>query len=249
MAAADPQKHQLSEAEHQRIFDERIKPEIFAGAKTLERPTAVIFGGQPGAGKSTGVDAAKNELQSKGGAVEIIGDDMRGFHPSYGSLMAQDDKTAAFYTDRDSGKWVEKAIAEAKRLKVNVVIEGTMRDGNTVAKTMNGLRTAGYEIDARVVAVNYQFSEQGILQRYEAQKADRGAGRMTAPEAHRAAYDGMLATIDRIEGEKLADRLSVYRRGNEVIYTNEVKGGEWVHEPKARAVVQSERDRSMTLQE
>jgi len=50
--------------------------------------------------------------------------------------MKRDDKTAAFYTDRDTGQWVEKAIDEAVRQRVSIVIEGTMRDGNKVADTM-----------------------------------------------------------------------------------------------------------------
>ncbi len=114
--------------------------------------------------------------------------------------MEADDKTAAFYTDRETGRWVEKAIAEAKAQRVNIVIEGTMRDGNKVAETMESLREAGYPIDARALAVTSRLSEQGIMQRYENQKADRGAGRMTMREAHQAAYDGMLQTLDRIEG-------------------------------------------------
>jgi hypothetical protein len=45
---------------------------------------------------------------------------------------------------------VEKAIAEAKERRVNVVIEGTMRNADKVATTMLNLREAGYLIDARV---------------------------------------------------------------------------------------------------
>lgn len=122
--------------------------------------------------------------------------------------MKADDKTAAFYTDRDTGRWVEKAIAEAKALLVNIVIEGTMRDGNKVAETMQSLRETGYQIDARVLAVTWRLSEQGIPQRYENQKADHGVGRMTTPEAHKAGYEGMLKTLDRMEDQKLADQVT-----------------------------------------
>jgi hypothetical protein len=190
-----------------------------------------------------------NELHSRGGAIQIIGDDLRSFHPKYAHLMERDDKTAAFYTDRDTGRWVEKAIAEAKARRVNIVIQGTMRDGSKVAATMQSLREAGYRIDARALAVAWRLSEQGILQRYENQRADRGAGRMTTSEAHTAAYEGMLQTLDRIEAGKLADRVTIYRRGAEAIYSNELQGGRWVREPKARAVVETERARPMTLQE
>ncbi|MBR4877702.1 MAG: zeta toxin family protein, partial [Rhodocyclaceae bacterium] len=189
------------------------------------------------------------ELAARGGAVQIIGDDLRDYHPAYMRLMRADDKTAAFYTDRDTGRWVEKAIAEAKVRRANIVIEGTMRDGDKVAATMNSLREAGYQIEARALAVPWRLSEQGIMQRYENQKADRGTGRMTTEQAHRAAYEGMLQTLERIEREKLADRVTIYRRGAEAIYSNEVQDGQWVRNPQARAVVEAERARPMTLQE
>jgi hypothetical protein len=247
--ALDPERYRLSEAEHQAIFERDLKPVLFAGVKSSSWPVAIIFGGQPGAGKSAAVDSAMRELRQSGGAVQIIGDDFRGYHPQYAQLMKQDDKTAAFYTDRDIGRWVEKAIDEAKAQRVHIVIEGTMRDGGKVAATMGSLRGSGYRIDARALAVAWRFSEQGILQRYEHQKADRGAGRMTMPEAHRAAYDGMLQTLDRIEAGKWADRVTIYRRGAEVIYSNELQGGQWAHAPQARAVVEAERARPMTQQE
>ena len=87
----NPDQYRLTEEQHQAIFEQDIKPVLFAGARPVERPVAVIFGGQPGAGKSAAVEAAKEELGPRGGAVEIIGDDLRGFHPHYARLMADDD--------------------------------------------------------------------------------------------------------------------------------------------------------------
>ena len=247
--ALDADRYRLTEAEHQAIFDKRIKPQLFADAKPSDKPVAVIFGGQPGAGKSASVDDALRELKHRGGAAQIIGDDLRGYHPQYGRLMERDDKTAAFYTDRDTGRWVEKAIEHAKQQRLNVVIEGTMRDGNKVAETMQSLRGAGYEVDARALAVNDKLSWQGVMQRYENQKADRGSGRMTAPHSHRDAYEGVPATVERIEREKLADRMTVYRRGGEAIYTNALRDGQWQYPEGARQAVENERSRPMTLQE
>jgi len=247
--ALNPEQYRLSEADHEAIFQTYIKPQVFALATSVDHPVAVIFGGQPGAGKSRAVDDALDELNAKGGAVQIIGDDLRGYHPAYDALLSKDDKTAAFYTDRDTGKWVEKCIAHAKEQRVHVVIEGTMRNSDTVAATMADFRGAGYEIDARALAVNFRLSEQGILQRYENQKADRGTGRMTTAKAHQDAYDGMPHTIERIEREKLADRITVYRRGGEVLYSNEVQNGQWKNPPQAKGALDAERDRRMTLQE
>jgi predicted ABC-type ATPase len=247
--ATDAEKYKLTEAEHQAIFDRRIKPDLFAGAKPSEQPVAIIFGGQPGAGKSAAVDDAVRSLAGRGGAVQVIGDDLRSFHPRYAELMGADDKTAAFYTDKDSGRWVEKSIAHARESRVNLIIEGTMRDGNKVAETMQSLRQAGYVIDARGLAVNEHVSWQGVMERYESQKADRGSGRMTTPKAHADAYNGMPETLERIERDKLADRVSLYRRGGQEIYSNELRDGQWVQEPAAKQTLQAERERPLTLQE
>lgn len=246
---SDAGKYRLNEREHQTVFERDIAPDLFAGAKSVERPVAVIFGGQPGAGKSPALDAAVQELEGRGGAVQIIGDDLRAYHPRFAELMGTDDRTAAFYTDRDSGQWVEKAIAEAKARRVNVVIEGTMRDSAVVAKTMTDLRAAGYEIDARVLAVNPRLSEQGILQRYESQKATRGSGRMTTAEAHANAYEGLPKTVEQIEAGKLADRLAIYARGGVELYRNTLKNGHWDAAPGARQVLEREQQRPMSLEE
>src|SRR3546814_19101992 len=89
---------------------------------------------------------------------------------------------------------VEMAIADAVQRRVNVLVEGTMRNPDVVAKTLRDFRGAGFETDARALAVSPELSSLGILQRYAAQKESRGVGRMTPSEAHQAAVTGMLAT-------------------------------------------------------
>lgn len=88
-----------------------------------------------------------------------------------------------------------------------------MRDPEVFSRTSKAFREAGYQVEARVLAVHERMSWQGVLQRYEAQKAARGSGRMTAPHSHRDAYEGAPKTVERIEVERLADRIVVVRRG------------------------------------
>lgn len=248
--SADPDHYKLSDEDHERIFRERIVPTLFSGAKPAQgRPVAVVWGGQPGSGKSPALEASARELDARGGAVQVIGDDLRAWHPKYAELLARDDKTAAFYTDRDSGRWVEKAIEHAKANRYHLVIEGTMRSPDTVARTLTGLRDAGYETHARALAVAERVSWQGVVERYEAQRADRGSGRMTAPHSHTAAYEGVPATLERIERDRLADRVVVQRRGADVIYDNRLAGDSWAHPPQARAVLEAERARTPTVEE
>lgn len=245
----DADQYRLPADEHARIFRTFIVPHVFESARPVDQPVAILFGGQPGAGKSRTIDHVLDEFADRGGAVQIIGDDLRTFHPAYAALLDKDDKTAAFYTDRDSGKWIEMCIAHARQLRVNVVIEGTMRNSDVVASTAADFRAAGYRVDARALAVNFKLSEQGILLRYERQKQTRGSGRMTTEAAHRAAYDGMEATLDRLEREKLVDQVTLYQRGAEILYVNTLDHGEWRHPAGAVQALTAERARPMTLQE
>lgn len=192
---------------------------------------------------------AAREFADKGGIVKIIGDDLRAYLPHYKSLQRADDRTAAFYTDRDSGRLVEMAIADAAQRRVNVLVEGTMRSPDVVAKTFHDFREAGFQTDARALAVSPELSSLGILQRYAAQKESRGVGRMTTSDAHRAALTGMLVTLDRIQDERLADRLTLYRRGGEVIAHFDWTGPSNRNEPRARELVERERLRPLTPQE
>uniref|UniRef100_UPI003BEEF962 zeta toxin family protein n=1 Tax=Burkholderia arboris TaxID=488730 RepID=UPI003BEEF962 len=140
-------------------------------------------------------------------------------------------------------------IAHARQLRVNIVIEGTMRNSDAVASTAADFRAADYRVDARALAVNFKLSEQGILLRYERQKQTRGSGRMTTEAAHRAAYDGMVAALDRLEREKLVDQVTLYQRGAEILYVNTLDHGEWRYPAGAAQALTAERARPMTLQE
>lgn len=247
--ADDPERHSLSSSKLQKIYEREIAPVLFESAKPVAQPTAIVLGGQPGSGKTPMQVQADREFAGSGGIVKIIGDDLRAFLPHYKSLQRADDKTAAFYTDRDSGRLVEKAIAEAAQRRVNVLVEGTMRNPETVAATLRQFREAGFRTDARALAVSPEMSSLGILQRYAAQKESRGIGRMTTTEAHQNALRGMLDTLDRIQDQRLADHLTIYRRGGEAIHRFDLSGPARGDEPRARELVERERNRPLTPQE
>lgn len=242
-------KYHLSEEENEEIFQE-IKSDIFCECQTVEFPVAIIFGGQPGAGKTKAIELSQFELKVRGGAALIAGDEFRSYHTQHDLLMKLDDNTASvLFTQYDAGRWVEKAITHAKNIRCNIIIEGTMRLPETVVRTTQELRETGYIIEARVLAVNKKLSWQGVLQRYENQRLDRSFARMTPPKIHEAAYSGVLESVDKIEKEKLADKVVIYKRGGEIIYENELHRGEWKYEPKARATVENERNRQWTENE
>jgi len=246
----DPDRYCLTPDQHENIFREEIIPDLTIGLKAVENPKAIMLGGQPGAGKSALQSMAELKLANEGGVLAIIGDDLRDYHPLYRELFKKDDKTAAFYTDRDSGQWVGKFIKYAKEKHYNLIIEGTMRRFDVVRDTMAFLRKAGYYIDTRVIAVTRLISLLGIYKRYEQMVEDNGYGRFTIPEAHDAGYYGMPKTIEQVEQLKLADRVAVYTRGsNTPIYENLLENGKWSVYPSVQVVIENERSRVWSEEE
>ena len=240
----NPDKHRLPAAQLREIFERRIRPVVFrgvVGAPPGTNPKAIIFGGQPGAGKSAAMASAVRELGGDRSAVEIVGDDLRPYHPAYRTLMAVDDKTAAFYTDRDSAQWIEMSIDLARTLRVPVAVEGTMRNAEKVAQTLQLFRQAQYLTEARALAVPFEQSWLGVMLRYEKQRNTSGYGRMTTPEAHQVAYDAIPATLDRIERDRSADIISVYGRDDQLLYRNDTSTGSRSAPTSAREVLEGRR--------
>ena len=192
---------------------------------------AIISGGQPGSGKSRMLDLVAHEFKGSPAPAIISGDDFRGYHPLYETYIEQDDQTAAVRINPDVGRWIEKALNYAKSIRCHIILESTMRDPKVVESTLSSLRTANYIIEAHILAVNERLSWQGILQRYENQRFDRGAGRMTPQEYHQDGYRGMMDTLQKIEQEKLVDKIIVYRRGAIILYENNLQNGQWQYEP------------------
>jgi hypothetical protein len=246
---ADRPEYKLSEAENQRIFEQDVIPYLLATAygkvETRAEPVMVMVGGQPGAGKSRSMDSVKDDLEHDGGVVEISVDDLRKFHPLNDALMRRDNRSAANFTHADARLWAEKAERFARERRFNLVLEGTMKTPEHTASRLSDYRRDGYFVEVRLIATPERSSWQGVLERYEKQRADNGAGRMTPKDIHDAAIAGVLGTVERIERDGLANRVWVDRRGAEQLYCATLdEDGTWKHaqvETSARRAIEQER--------
>lgn len=152
----DRERYLLSDTESRRIFAERIVPTEFAGIAGVHRPVVHFFGGQPGAGKSVAQGAVTTAIIAAdgiGAVASIIGDDFRPHHPAYNRLLAEDDEAAAFYTDLDSGRWFEQAIAWAIERRPHVILEGTFRRPEVTIESAKNFADSGFEAHVHVLAV------------------------------------------------------------------------------------------------
>jgi pantothenate kinase-related protein Tda10 len=69
----DRDKHKLTPEQSRHLFQEEILPALLEdtpGLQPSDKPTMVVVGGQPGAGKSTSIGHIEAELASRGGVLQ-----------------------------------------------------------------------------------------------------------------------------------------------------------------------------------
>lgn len=248
--AEDQESGPLSPERNESIFRNDILPDYLPdGVGRAGRPRLILLGGQPGAGKTAVLIASHAELDRSGPTIRIVGDDLRSYHPNFLAFQRQDPETASQFTQADAGRWTEKLLAAATERNVNIVFETTMRTPENVARVVGIARAAGYDVEARAVAVNPRLSWQGNHYRFEEMLRIGDAARIPPQHVHDAAVTGLGVSLEKLESENLVDRVQLRTRGGTILYDNEQRGGAWSQRPQARLALEREQSRPMTTGE
>ncbi|MGI5484986.1 zeta toxin family protein [Streptomyces lavendofoliae] len=248
---AEVERYRLPEEENRRIFHEEIVPELLEGRISQETPTVVFLVGQPGAGKSRVTEAVANALNQRGGFVDVDSDLYKPYHPAYAELMAQDDTLMAAYTRADGRAWMAQAEQYVRDHGLHAIIQETSQNAQAVEDKMRAYRQSGARIEGLFMGVPQAMSNQGIVNRYFEQLADRGQGRLTVQANADESYSGILDLADRVDRGALVDLASVYRRGeSKPRYSNSLDAaGAWESPPQLRQALETERSRPWTATE
>jgi UDP-N-acetylglucosamine kinase len=100
-------------------------------------------------------------------------------------------------------------------------------------------------VEVAILAFSEAGSRLSILARYLEQRRDRGHGRLTGRAKHDASSAGILAASDLIDQERLADTVAVYRRGNRLVYSNQLTPeGAWARPAATHQAINTERGHS-----
>ncbi|MGQ2952918.1 MAG: zeta toxin family protein [Agrobacterium sp.] len=240
----------LSPEKNESIFRNDIVQDYLPDAmRPAQRPRLILLGGQPGAGKTAVLIASHAELEQSGSTIRIIGDDLRSYHPQFPVFQRQDPETASQFTQGDAGRWTEKLLAAAVARQVNIVFETTMRTPENVARVIGVAREAGYNVEVRAVAVNPRLSWQGNHYRFEEMLRAGDAARVPPQHIHDAAVDGLRISLEKVESERLVDRVQLLTRGGTILYDNEMHNREWSRTSGARQALEVEQSRPMTRAE
>ncbi len=152
---------EISEGDILKIYNESILTTLL-NFESSDKPEAYVIGGQPGSGKS----AFASQILSNGDFVFINGDDFRDLHPHYYEYLVENEMDAADKTQKVVNFWIEKLIEDCVSRKLNIIIEGTMRNTNVPIKTIRMLKDKDYKINVAVMAVPYSLSLASINYRY-----------------------------------------------------------------------------------
>ncbi|MGQ0624594.1 MAG: zeta toxin family protein [Sporichthyaceae bacterium] len=246
----DLQRYRLTEAEHHRIFTERIVPRRFADLTAQQNRVVVFVGGQPGAGKTATTKRVLNRLRTRGTPAHVCGDHYKPHHPDYDRLLVTDELAAAAYARLDVRAWHAKAENHAREARADTVIETALTGPGGFSEPAAAFRAAGYRIEVIALAVPEAWSRLGILTRYAAQVDQHGHGRLVEPANHDNCYHGMADTLAGIDTDRTADVLAIERRGNQTRYLNALTpDSTWAEPPAAAATLTAERSRRWTQTE
>ena len=242
-------EYKLGQAEHLKIFKNRILPEFLGPTTAQDEPVAIITGGQPGAGKARLVALAYRELEARGGAVVVDADMLRAHHPEYARLVHSGNLNAANLTHADAGEWAVRLRASAIEGRRNIIIDQTSRDPAAFEAICQELRKGGVtRIELRAMAVPPAVSRLRIFARYESQ-LEHGGGRFSTRGNHDAAYEGLAKTIGLVAAKGLVDGIKLYNADHVEIHSNERLEGKWASPASPAAALQLERTRPITSSE
>ena len=205
-------KYKLSEQEHD-LYYKIIKRTYTSGKIPVQNPTAVIIGGQTGAGKS-GLIGYSTKMFKDGNVIIINSDEIKPFHPQSEEIARLYPKLYTKITDQESNTWTSQLFEELRREGYNIIFEGTMKNNRIADESITELEDLGYTVVVRGLAVCDLESRMSILERYEGQVAKKGWGRLVVTDHHNQTYHGMPNTIDYIENMGRYDILEIFARAD-----------------------------------
>lgn len=204
-------KYKLTEEEHEKYY-QIIKRLWTTEQYPVEKPIAVIIGGQTGAGKS-GIISYSKKMFPNNNVVIINSDEIKTFHPYGEEIASKYSELYTIITDQESNTWTSKLFEDVRNEGYNIIFEGTMKNNRIADEAIPILQKLGYFVVVRGLSVSGLESRLSIHERYEEQLKHKGWGRFVVPEHHNQTYEGMPETIDYIEQNEKYDVLEIYARG------------------------------------
>jgi len=174
-------------------------------------PKALVFGGQPGAGKSSIMNDMERELLD-GDSLKISGDEFRKLHPNFSEIVNNFGDEWSLVTGKWSGEMVEKILDMAIKDRYNIEVEGTFKTVTAPIKTINNLKDSGYKIVIVIVTCDKNISWQSASDRYQRDLIKGELPRAVNQEYYEKLIKDLPKNTEYVYNQKLHDRFIVWNR-------------------------------------
>lgn len=176
----------------------------------VDKPLAILLGGQPGAGKSFGTLQMSKKLGFN--LLVINGDEFRPYHQYYHELYQQYGKDAPKYTAGFTGKMVQKIRNEAIKQRFNLLIEGTFRTAQIPLDELNNFKRHHYQTAVLICTCPKELSWQSTLKRAEGQAQNGIQPRYVAREHFDLVVGSLAENAFTVLTKGKPDSFEVYSR-------------------------------------
>lgn len=174
-------------------------------------PKALVFGGQPEAGKSNIMNDMERELLD-GTCIKISGDEFRKLHPNFKEIVEAYGDEWSLVTGKWSGEMVEKVLNKAIQERYNIQVEGTFRTETIPLRTIKVLKNNGYEVGVVVVTCNKEISWRSVEDRYQRDLIKGELPRAVNKEYYDKLIDSLPINAENIYNQKLHNKFIVWSR-------------------------------------
>lgn len=235
----------MTKEEVRQIF-ELSKENYLSNIQPSDSPTVFLFGGQGAVGKGSLILKVKENNPSKKHIFSINGDNYRVEHPQHKEL-ASNPETYSEKTQIFSSVFTEGFIEESMAHRLDVCVEGTMRNPDTPFKTAAKYKENGYRAEAYVIAAPKEFSSLNLYTRYANEVVKGKTARLADKRSHDLAVDGLPVSLDYLYNEKILDAIHIYNCfSKREIAAYHLENGKWDNAMLPSLVVSQTREEQKT---
>ncbi len=160
-------------AERKKVQNDIIRKDFKGWKQKLpkdgEKPKLVILGGRGGSGKSFFTDGSLgDEGYDPKNFLVVDPDAYKEQLPEYKDLVDSGNKNAglnAWEVHEESSEMKKRALAKAKKLGINTVLDGTLAKSKSVLKTIKEFEEAGYDVEGAYMHLPREISAVRGLER------------------------------------------------------------------------------------
>lgn len=199
---------------------------VTGGKIPSDPPTAIIVGGQIGAGKSRLIPVAKRNLNNN--VVTVDFDELRILHPNHREVRAKYPELVYQILLKDTERLKDDLQEDIIKKRLNVVYEGALRNPTGFCNLAKKFKENNYNVELYLMSVPQLESYVSTILRYSIDLIDDANPRWIEKSIHDESYNGVITTTRELLNQDLLTNVKVFKRGRGLeepieIYSSEKK--------------------------